>query len=362
MGLFSRLHLDDGRVFQFKTGFDPWTDYNYKITDKIKWEPDNRWPGCHIDGVVEGWDEGDGPGILIAIKDCTIVGIVEPSKDVTTDDAREMMVQRYNITPPPRELWPEEAWEAKRQQQEKIEREYREWCEKKGKDPDDPASRMNYFTRIQLERDGFYRRIMPQVTVTNDELDRAVPTPVTEADLNRPPPTIKELELLQQAFEAWEKNEQLADVTIEGRRDNGAWVPVTFKERQEYMLYFRVEEGLDLAFDMEELRNYNPPIRVKKVSVTRALNEELFNQLATPGLNHDAVKAVRDFTLLKMYRLNHIPAKYYMPGAKPGTLKTLVKEMNTKGCIDLDEDGEPAVLTGKTPKLELLKRKEAEKG
>ena len=36
---------------------------------------------------------------------------------------------------------------------------------------------INDFTRIKIREEGFYRRIMPPISISNDELDRAVPTP-----------------------------------------------------------------------------------------------------------------------------------------------------------------------------------------
>jgi hypothetical protein len=35
---------------------------------------------------------------------------------------------------------------------------------------------VNDFTRTKMREDGFYRRIMPPLTITNDELDRQVDT------------------------------------------------------------------------------------------------------------------------------------------------------------------------------------------
>jgi hypothetical protein len=163
MSLFSRLHRHDNKVYQFKTGFDPWTDYDYKLGDKIKWEPDDRWPGCHIDGVLEGHDEGEGLPVLIVIKDCTIVAVSAPLAYRLMDDAKERLAKQYDIQAPPRELWPEEAWDAKAQREAECEFKYQEWCEKHDRDPNDPGNRIGYFTRIRMEEDGFYRRIMPTV-------------------------------------------------------------------------------------------------------------------------------------------------------------------------------------------------------
>jgi len=76
-------------------------------------------------------------------------------------------------------------------------------------------------------------------------------------------------------------------------------------------------------------------------------NKILAEHLDHDGLSCEACEAVSAFTREKMYRLHHIPHKYYLPTAKPGDLKRLYEEMNTVGHIDLDEHGEPACLSGK---------------
>ncbi len=47
-----------------------------------------------------------------------------------------------------------------------------------GFDPADPFSdSITVYTRMLMREDGFMRRILPPVPITNDELDRSVPTP-----------------------------------------------------------------------------------------------------------------------------------------------------------------------------------------
>jgi hypothetical protein len=50
---------------------------------------------------------------------------------------------------------------------------------------------VNDFTRIKMREDGFYRRIMPPLTISNDELDRQVdtdkPVKVIDKEPDNPP-------------------------------------------------------------------------------------------------------------------------------------------------------------------------------
>ena len=46
-----------------------------------------------------------------------------------------------------------------------------------------------------------------------------------------------------------------------------------------------------------------------------------------------------------MWRLWHVPFKYHLPNVAGG--EQLYRELNEKGYIDLDRDGEPACLSGK---------------
>jgi hypothetical protein len=40
----------------------------------------------------------------------------------------------------------------------------------------DAIDAINDFTRIKMREDGFFRRILPPLQISNDELDRSVPT------------------------------------------------------------------------------------------------------------------------------------------------------------------------------------------
>ena len=59
--------------------------------------------------------------------------------------------------------------------------------------------------------------------------------------------------------------------------------------------------------------------------------------------------AVTEWTRQKMYRLLHVPARYYLPEADPAAFNTLAAERAAKGRIDLDATGEPCALSGRPP-------------
>lgn len=67
-------------------------------------------------------------------------------------------------------------------------------------------------------------------------------------------------------------------------------------------------------------------------------------------MSNAAYSYTRDY----MYRLRHIPTRYYLPPVPPereGDLTILYEEMAKYGYIALDADGQPAVLSGKSPVL-----------
>jgi len=73
-----------------------------------------------------------------------------------------------------------------------------------------------------------------------------------------------ERDLHDAAYLAWENGEELPGVSIEALDDNGKWVPVTFRKREQYMVFFEVDEHTDIAYDLAELQSYHAPVRVKK--------------------------------------------------------------------------------------------------
>ncbi len=82
----------------------------------------------------------------------------------------------------------------------------------------------------------------------------------------------------------------------------------------------------------------------------RQNTDALFKALSDPANEKLAIDAISEFTRDKMYRLRHIPARYYL--LEPiTTLKIMYKELNKKGYIDLDRDGKPCCLTNLKPVL-----------
>jgi len=71
---------------------------------------------------------------------------------------------------------------------------------------------------------------------------------------------------------------------------------------------------------------------------------------AAKSLSDYAGSCIAAFTRDKMHRLRHIPMKYYFPpehGGDPQKFSIMQHEINTKGFIDLDADGEPCCLSDK---------------
>jgi hypothetical protein len=83
---------------------------------------------------------------------------------------------------------------------------------------------------------------------------------------------------------------------------------------------------------------------------------ESFFETIDEDLEKKAVDAVNAFTREFMWRLWHIPFRYYLPGGKSGDFEKLAAEIDASGYIDLDADGEPCCLSGKPPMLEAIKQ------
>lgn len=87
-----------------------------------------------------------------------------------------------------------------------------------------------------------------------------------------------------------------------------------------------------------------------------AADAAIFEKLCS-GAEPRAMDAVDEFTRDKMWRLRHIPMKYYLPpedgdADKSGeVLADLYGEMSKYGYIALDKKGEPCVLSGNEPVL-----------
>lgn len=82
------------------------------------------------------------------------------------------------------------------------------------------------------------------------------------------------------------------------------------------------------------------------------LNAAVMALLEDDGpLVREAEAACVSFTREKMYRLYHIPMRYFLDPALEAAQYTLWQEIGRCGCIDLDAAGKPCVLTGKPPVL-----------
>ncbi len=108
---------------------------------------------------------------------------------------------------------------------------------------------------------------------------------------------------------------------------------------------------------MDTLEPVAAPVVSKRLSEAVA---ELIRETDS-HLIRDAAAAVGNYTRMKMYRLWHIPNRYFIPPTDPAklpeyeeTFSKLVTELNRAGCIDLDRDGEPACLSGKPAVLQEL--------
>lgn len=70
-----------------------------------------------------------------------------------------------------------------------------------------------------------------------------------------------------------------------------------------------------------------------------------------------ATDAVNEYTLDAMWRLWHIPFKYYLPGANPDDLNKMYEEIGKVGYMDLDKDGLPCCLSGQPSVIEERKKR-----
>jgi len=83
------------------------------------------------------------------------------------------------------------------------------------------------------------------------------------------------------------------------------------------------------------------------------LNDAVFEKLASADQS-EAADAVSLWLRKRMWTLNHIPFKYYLPdsrGQTPPEQDRLYSELDTLGEIRLDRSGEPCCLSGRRPAL-----------
>lgn len=90
--------------------------------------------------------------------------------------------------------------------------------------------------------------------------------------------------------------------------------------------------------------------KAKTLDEAKLLNAAIFGKIAA-GDVQAAADAISNFTRDRMYRLRHIPMRYYLSEAESVHLNALYDEINKRGYIALDTDGKPCVLSGKEPVL-----------
>jgi hypothetical protein len=105
MGMFTTI-IHEGTRYQIKHGWDQCDEH--QVGDTIEWEPDERYPGEHIDGAHDGMAEDGSLPLWFIIKDCKIVGV-----ESLADNSREAVLDKYGVAAPPRALWSDAAWAAK---------------------------------------------------------------------------------------------------------------------------------------------------------------------------------------------------------------------------------------------------------
>lgn len=106
--------------------------------------------------------------------------------------------------------------------------------------------------------------------------------------------------------------------------------------------------------ELVEMTPEEEPVAAKPLTSDeiRTRNEKFFEILkdAKP-VSEAAVDAVCQFTRNRMWRLDYVPAKYFLPGHPQEELLKLYRELALFGYIALDGDGNPCCLTGRDPKI-----------
>jgi len=115
----------------------------YKVGDAIPWTPSFHSPGEHPDGVEleEIYpDAGDPCWVWLVVQGCILRALLpanltnDDTSDAVSKQVREALRQQFGIQPPPRDLWPELAWEAaawrKQQREEEHQRELAAYLER----------------------------------------------------------------------------------------------------------------------------------------------------------------------------------------------------------------------------------------
>lgn len=154
MSSFSTIKTPKGS-FQFKTGHDDHMGV-YEVGDAFPWQPDNRSPGSHPDGVH------DAEAYWVVIKNCVVVAIEprlngDPGYD--DDNPCQRLIEKYGITDPPRDLWPEEAWRKRAEAEAKALAKMEAWKAAHG------GSLDGYYIRMRMEESSILNQLLPPIKV-----------------------------------------------------------------------------------------------------------------------------------------------------------------------------------------------------
>lgn len=126
-----------------------------KIGDEVPWKAEFSSPGDYVDGTHEGWiDLHHGQPTeelhrcIVAVKDRRIVEVVRHPESIDTYDSIVARLTRdHAIVPPPRDWWPEIAWEAQQWQRDRY---------KRPSTGNELADAVNAFTRARMREPGFF--------------------------------------------------------------------------------------------------------------------------------------------------------------------------------------------------------------
>lgn len=180
MGLYTVVTDANGRRIQFKTGYDGWDVWEYKLGDQAPFEPRDPndlippiWKNGSVpDGVYSGlYEDWPADWCWVIVKDQRIIAIETAVVGFFTDEHRKL-VKKYEIKPPPyRKLFSREAFLRRRLIKKAFGRrrieEDREF--KAAVENVPPEQRVSYliarFMSEQMKRDGLMRKILPPVNV-----------------------------------------------------------------------------------------------------------------------------------------------------------------------------------------------------
>lgn len=117
MGMYTTILGENGFQCQFKTGWDE-LEY-YRVGDEVPWRiiPTAPGEGHILDGIYEGtgWfpNSGEGDDYWVVIQNHTVAACIKRDPELPYDEEWARVNARYPTVPVPRDLWPEEIWEAK---------------------------------------------------------------------------------------------------------------------------------------------------------------------------------------------------------------------------------------------------------